>query len=240
MKIWRARRQSGASMVEFVVVAPIALLLILCIIQIGFLLVGKITLNHAAFMAARVGAVNNADAGQIKDAAYKVLLPFWQDSTESNELTRVTKAYAAGYIPNLGDGEPFSEHSILSVTVLNPSPASFRDFGYADPLLNKTVIPNDSLAYRSNTVGSASKQTLQDANLLKIKVTYGFKLKVPLMPGLIKSLMCGNLVGSSPVSDWGSSSMLPMDTSNCVKYYYFGRIPLTTYATVRMQSPAYQ
>ncbi len=232
MKIWRARRQSGASMVEFVVVAPIALLLILCIIQIGFLLVGKITLNHAAFMAARVGAVNNADAGQIKDAAYKVLLPFWQDSTESNELTRVTKAYAIGL--------PIEKLIYLDVQVLNPSPASFQDFGYADPLLNKTVIPNDSLEFRSNTVGSASKQTLQDANLLKIKVTYGFKLKVPLMPGLIKSLMCGNLIGSSPVTDWGSPSMLPMDSSNCLKYYSMGRIPLTSYATVRMQSPAYK
>lgn len=226
------RAAAGATMIEFVVVAPIALLLILCVIQTGFLLVAKITVNHAAFMAARAGAVSNANQTTITNAAYLVLMPFWQNASNSNDLTRVTAAYASGLATE--------RLLFLNASVLNPSAASFQDFGYADPVLNKTVIPNDSLAYRSNTVGAASQQTLQDANLLKVKVTYGYELKVPLMAGLMKSLMCGNLLFSSPVTDWGSPSMLPMDSSNCARYYVFGRVPITSYATVRMQSPAYK
>jgi hypothetical protein len=224
---WKAA--AGATMIEFVVVAPIALLLILCLIQTGFLLVAKIELNHAAFMGARIGAMNNADKSKITDAVYKVLLPFWQDASQTNDLERVSTAYVTG----------IGERLFLTVNVLNPSAASFQDFGYLDPVLKQTIIPNDSLAYRTNNVGSASQETLQDANLLKIKVTYGFKLKVPLMQGLLRSMMCGSLVSPSPVADWGSNSVIPMDSSDCV-YLALGRFPLTTYATVRMQSPAYK
>ena len=45
-------RQRGASMVEFTLVAPLAMLLILAIIQVGMVYAAKLTLNHAAFMAA--------------------------------------------------------------------------------------------------------------------------------------------------------------------------------------------
>lgn len=222
----RYKKNVGAAMIEFAIIAPFALLLIFAVVQIGFLYVGKTTVNHAAFMAARIGAVNNADQGAMKMAAYKVLLPFWQDSTNTNDYTRLQQAYLLGMA---------TEFTRLHVEIVNPSDVSFQDFGIPDGL-GHTVIPNDSLQYRDHAIGANSKQNIQDANLLKIRVTYGFELKVPLMASLVKSIMCG--INSGPVKAWNSSSPLPQDPTNCLQYYLWGRIPIVSYATVRMQSPA--
>jgi Flp pilus assembly protein TadG len=221
---------SGASMLEFALVSPLALVLVLAIIQIGMVYIAKLTVNQAAFMAARAGAVNNADENKMKDAFMRGLIPLYQNATNADDNLRLTGALAAAQLDR-----------VLYVHVLrrNPSDAAFRDFGIYDASVRRTKIPNDNLQFRDRTIGTNSQQNIQDANLLKIAVTYGYELKVPLMAALVRRTMCG--IGDSNVNAFGAGSNLfnAADPGDC-QYYLAGRIPIRSYATVRMQSPAYQ
>jgi hypothetical protein len=76
--------------------------------------------------------------------------------------------------------------------------------------------------------------------LLKLKVIYGYDLKVPLMASVMKRLMCG---GSTGVAAWGGTvSILDAEflptSKQCLLYYDRGRIPLEAWAIVDMQSRA--
>ncbi len=227
------RRQSGATLMEFVIVFPIAALLVMGLIQAGFVYMAKLTLNHATFMAARVGSTHNANTGKMREALLRGLIPFYQNNFETNDSTRLLKAW----------GEVELKEKINPLTKLerlNPSSKSFSDFGVKDPKINSTYIPNDNLEWRANTLGTQSQQNLRDANLLKIRVVYGYELKVPLMAGIIRRVMCS---GESAVEAWGDvsifQSVYPLANQNCA-YYLLGRMPIESTAIVEMQSPAYQ
>lgn len=79
-------------------------------------------------------------------------------------------------------------------------------------------------------VGQASGENIQDANLLKIEVVYGYKLIVPLVGPAIVRL----------IKQFGSSPAGGIDQALVDKIYEDGRIPLTATATVRMQTPAFK
>lgn len=227
------RRQPGASLVEFVIVFPLAVLFTLGLVQTGFIFMAKTTLNHATFMAARVGATHNASRSAMAEALARGLSPFYQDGSRSNDHTRLAMALAEARVDSL----LFSE-----LTVLSPSPEAFADFGVRDPVRKLTYIPNDNLAFRSQAVQPRSKMNLRDANLLKIRVVYGYEMKVPLMAGVIRRVMCG---GDAGVKAWGDVSLAESTFGLshpllCARYFQRGRLPIEAYALVEMQSPAYQ
>lgn len=228
-------RQRGATLMEFVIVFPIAAMLVLGLIQAGFIYMAKLTLNHATFMAARVGATHNADVGTMRTALVRGLIPFHQNNFEANDSQRLLAAWGRAQAENLN---PLTRPTLDR---LNPSPQSFSDFGVKDPKVKATYIPNDNLEWRSNALGKTSQQNLRDANILKIRVVYGYELKVPLMAGIIRRVMCS---GSSGVKAWGDVSMLQSvytpANMNCIRYYSQGRLPIESTAIVEMQSPAYQ
>ena len=85
------------------------------------------------------------------------------------------------------------------------------------------MIPNDNLMYRSTV--QRNGVNVQDANLLKIRVTYLYETKMPLTRYFFTPLMNANLTG---VLFGGQPEGITQDTG--------GRIPLVSYATVRMQS----
>jgi hypothetical protein len=228
------RRQSGATLMEFVIVFPIAALLVMALIQAGFVYMAKLTLNHATFMAARIGATHNANEGAIRDALVRGLIPFKQNSFETNDSQRLATA-----LGELKLKDEFIPWKRAKLELLNPSAQSFADFGVKEA--NKPVyIPNDNLEWRSNVIGAQSQQNLRDANLLKIRVVYPYELKVPLMAGLIGRVMCS---GEAGVEAWGNVSILAsvykLANPNCL-YYLNGRLPIESTAIVEMQTPAYQ
>jgi hypothetical protein len=232
-------REEGATMVEFAIVCPFALLLVLGIIQLGLMLTAKEVVNEAAFLAARAGAVQNADKKAMTDLLTKALIPFYQDTTDPNgPLSRVTAALGKSY----GDTVcvPFVR-CFLTVDILNPTTAAFQDFGLAPGSAseNHTYIPNDNLEFRSHSItGPSSGLSIQDANVLKIKVTYGYEIKVPLMQSVIKSVMCGFDTG---VDAFGRGNLtVPAGGNDCTNFYNQGRIPIVAYATVQMQTPAWE
>jgi len=225
------RGQRGVTMVEFAIVSPLALLLVLGIVQLGLMFVAKDIVNEAAFVAARAGAVDHAQSSTMTAALQKALIPFYQDTTDTNDYTRL----GAAWLKAQADlGNPLN----LNVQVLNPSPEAFTDFGLSDAQ-NHTYIPNDSLEYRTHAKdGQSSGQSIQDANALKIRVTYAYELKVPLMQAVFKSVMCGV---DSGVDAFGRASSSGLGTpTECQQYYSRGRVPIVTYATVQMQSPAWK
>jgi len=226
------RRPRGATLAEFVVVGPLAFVMVLAIVQLGFVFMARATVNHATFMAARQGSLHNADPGVIRSTLIKGLLPFYQDTTNGNAVSRMSAAWFAAQADAMMPGR-------VQLEILNPRTESFKDFGVPDPARgNKRFIPNDNLQFRSTLVGKKSAQTLMDANLLRIRVTYGYELKVPLIAHVYKRVMCGGTGGG--VNAFGDNTSLfeaHGTLSDCV-HYMQGRMPIVSYATVRMQSPA--
>lgn len=213
---------------------PFAMLFVLALIQVGFIYMAKLQLDHATFMAARIGSMNNAKPDVIEAALQRGLSPFYQDSTEASDSLRLGAAYAKSYVDvRLPWG--------TKVSVLNPSPEAFRDFGVRDPVSRVTYIPNDNLDWRSDALGRSSQLNLRDANLLKIHVLYGYELKVPLMAGILRRVMCG---GDSGVDAFGDVPVWQAvyaggNAARCL-YFMNGRIPIESSAIVRMQSRAEQ
>jgi hypothetical protein len=228
----RRRAQRGMSIVEFVVVSPFAFLVVLGLIQLGLMFTAKQIVNEAAFVAARAGAVQHAQVGPMRQALIKALIPFYQDTTITNDPQRLLYAW-------LGAQGDLAVPGRLEITVLNPNADVFNDFGLTDSN-NQTYIPNDNLNYRDHSVrGQASGLSIQDANVLKIRVTYAYQLKVPLMQSVVKSVMCGF---DSGVNAFGRGKGLltgVASAQDCIEYYLQGRVPIVSYATVQMQSPAW-
>ncbi|MEW7996631.1 MAG: DUF6531 domain-containing protein, partial [Candidatus Thiodiazotropha endolucinida] len=110
------------------------------------------------------------------------------------------------------------------IEIINPTIEAFDEFGreIVDPRTGDVHfgIPNSHLRWRERDVGR-SGVNIQDANLLKVKVTYGYQLKVPLMDRVIPAVM--RLVDPAHIH-----------------YYNARRLPITSVATVRMQSDAWR
>ena len=227
-------------MAEFVVAFPFAVLLVLGIIQLGLLYTAKEIVNEGAFMAARAGSVQNAQVDAMNSEMVKALEPFYQDLTQKNDATRLMMAYGHAKLDTLCI--PLV-HCFLKVERLNPTDDAFDDFGItSNAMQNHTYIPNDNLEYRPHsTQGPKSGMSIQDANALKIKVTYGYELKVPLMKRVFSAVMCGNFgtVRERAFTDWNSIIGLG-SIDDCVNFYLHGRAPIVSYATVQMQTPAWK
>lgn len=233
----RLSHMRGVSLIEFVIVFPLATLFVLGLIQTGMVYMAKLTLNNATFMAARQGSLHNANLDIIENELLRNTSPFYQDSTETNFAKRVAKAKLA-YEKTYLD----LDHLMLArpkVEILNPSPEAFTDFGLKDSKAGVTYIPNDNLEHRSLTVGTKSNLNIRDANLLKIRVVYPYELKVPLMAGVVTRVMCGGTIGVEAygnVSFW--QALFGPASQECLRYYSMGFIPIETFAIIEMQSRA--
>lgn len=210
--------QHGASMVEFTIVAPIITLLGLALLQYGMLFFAKNQINHASFMAARAGSMANAKLDVIANTYTKALIPLYGGGRNTAELAEsYAKAYAdLNLTPN------------LRIEMLNPTQESFTDWG-EDPQIRKKhggkrAIPNGGLAHRkSSDVKNNSGQNIQDANLLKLKITQGYLPKVPFVNTIYKHYL-----------RW----LDPGTDAFYTQIVNAGRIPVVTHVTLHMQSDA--
>lgn len=174
----------GAALIEFTVVALLALLpLSLGVLQVALLYVGKYTLNHAAFLAARAGAVNHADRRTIERYLAKGLAPLragaTQDLTAGNVLREGTRAYALAYAEVLRPDR-------TRVRILNPTAESFADHGRVRD--GRLEIPLD-VGQAGVGAGSRSGQSLADATLLRLRVDHCHPLIVPLVDRAIVGVL---------------------------------------------------
>ncbi|MET3009552.1 TadE/TadG family type IV pilus assembly protein [Stenotrophomonas koreensis] len=210
-----AHRQRGQSMVEFCIVVPLFLFLLLLILQMVLIYRAKSTLDYATFQAARTGAVNGADPDAMRNRLALGLVPLW---THSPDLGGVAAARAKT------QGELLLGHATLEV--ISPTKQmwnQFRERQYDGRL----ALPNDTLQYRNRAINAQTNVHIQDANVLRIKAQYDFPLIVPFVDRVI--------VGASRLLSEGPDTRLRRDL---ISGRY--RLPLVSSAEVRMQSPVYE
>ncbi len=167
--------QRGQAMVEYLIILPALLMLVLGAIQFALIYQAKFTLNYATFMAARQGALKNAKLTPIKDGLAGGMTPLFMRTTDTPFLDDLAKARVIAMI------EVFNPLT-TKVEIISPTKAAF------DALKQGTEIPNDNLMYRST---SGDGMSIQDANLLKIRVTYCVRLIVPFADRAIYALSNG-------------------------------------------------
>ena len=208
--------QCGATMVEFIYVAPALVGIGLAILQYSLLYVAKNQINHAGFMATRAGSMHNAAADSISTAYLRNLAPLYGGGRNAAELVEAVKRASAD----------MKGH--YRIELINPTRASFDDFN--DPSLKKVlrtdarVIPNSGLAMRDpGVIKNASKQNIFDANLLKVRITHGYRPGVPM----VSILLTGVLAAADDGKDKFASELLAV-----------GRIPISTDITLHMNSDA--
>lgn len=150
------------------------------------------------------------------------------------------------------------QNEMFEIRQLSPSLESFED--WAQPRVDERSgrivqgqdeIPNDNLhgrrtKSRPNTgmagyrgqepIGARSGQTLSDANILRLQLTYGVELKVPGISSLFLKVLrtwhgCDSTLGmlaNVSAGDW-----------RCV-YYAQHRLPVQATATIHMMSPVWR
>lgn len=224
-------RLHGAALIEFIVVAPTAMMLGLATMQAGLAFHAKSNLNYATFEAARAGSVNHAQVADITTALQRALVPYYGGGTTATEL-------AQSYGRVIAD----MANAPVRIEILSPTKESFDD--YASPALatkfgvSSRVIPNANLNFmtcpvdnpgcNSNPQSNSSGQTLADANLLKLRITYGIP-KEKQMP----------LVGRFYTF---ALSVLSADDPDVFRkgLVNAGRIPIVAHTVIRMQSEPYE
>ena len=212
-------RQRGQSLLEFCIVVPAFIFLVLVIFQFVLIYRAKTLLDFAALQAARAGAVSGVDASRMRSALETGMAPLYASSPD-----------VAGAAAARAKVEVLWKNPLLSprIEVISPTRAAYNEFRERQND-GRWALPNDNLAFRNANVGG-SGVNVQDANILKIKVTYPMPLIVPFVDRVIAGL--SDLVSGG--ESYRPASMLIEDPLTGHR-----RMPIESYAIVRMQSPVY-
>lgn len=193
--------QRGQSMTEYLIILPSLLLLVLGVIQFALIYQAKASLNYATFMGARQGALNNAKIASIIGGVVGGMTPFFMRTSSAPFLDDMAKARMIAAIE-------IANPNTAKVEIISPTKAAFAAFS---ELSTTGDIPNDNLMFRNSSVPSVLKDgdgmSIQDANLLKIRVTYCVKLMVPFVDRVIYALSTGiaSVKNMTQESYWASS-----------------------------------
>jgi TadE-like protein len=75
-----SRFSTAQAMVEFIIVVPVMLMLVLGIIQFALIYKAKLTLNYATFQTVRAGSLNNASLSEMQQAFSSNMAPLYTTS----------------------------------------------------------------------------------------------------------------------------------------------------------------
>ncbi len=214
------RHLRGQSLVEFLIVVPIFLFLVLAIFQMVLVYRAKTTLDYAALEAARMGAVKGAEMGAMKRGLIRGLMPLYATSPGTGGAATAWGRAKADI--DLGRA--------ATIEIISPTRRAWNDHKERQ-YDRRYALPNDSLAFRDRRVGS-SGMNVQDANILKIKVTYHYPLIVPFVDRVLRG-------DSDYVKPSGFIDPAKVKMSNRFGIWSHYRIPIESYAIVRMQTPIY-
>ncbi|HET9644228.1 MAG TPA: TadE/TadG family type IV pilus assembly protein [Burkholderiaceae bacterium] len=221
------KRQRGASLAEATIVLPLLLFSVLAVIQAALVFHAKSSVNYAVFQAARAGTMDHARIDTIKAAFKKAILPYYGGGRTTEELADSAAKVA----------EDVTDIS-LRIEILSPTRESFQDYNsprlqtelnQTEPVipnvgLDELTCPRDGPDCNSNPATNASGQTLLDANLLKLRITYGIPpAKQMPMVGRFYTWALNQL--NSAGGDSFKQALLDA-----------GRIPVVTQTVMRMQS----
>ncbi len=221
----------GATVVEFVVIVPILLFVLLGVLQAALAFHAKGNLTYAVFEAARAGGLEHAKPAAMFAAFGRALVPYYGGGSDSAELAQRLAMVRA----DLATGAARLE-------ILSPTSKSFDDF-YSPGLSARAgggvrVIPNTNLMMLrcprdrpdcpADPATNSSGQSLQDANLLALRVTYG-------IPRSKQIPMAGSFYAKAlQLAGVGQDDAFVADLLER------GRIPIVARATLRMSSEPFE
>ncbi|MBM3376178.1 MAG: hypothetical protein FJY35_08805 [Betaproteobacteria bacterium] len=183
-------RPSGMAMLEALIAAPLVLLLGLMLLQITLLAYGRLVVGYAAAEATRAAASAQISASAIDGGLSRGLTPLLGLSARDGVPGSETIASAAmrtrfHYLRGKAEGW-------IDWTLLSPTTATLEDWGkgtgrvVSPALWHSEAIP----APRSGVsgmepltglaVGRSSGQTFLDAGVIRLEVSVGLPLHVPL------------------------------------------------------------
>ncbi len=227
------RRQRGAATVEFYIVAFLAFIpLMMAILQLGMFMVAKNTVNTAAVMVARAGAASGGDRDAMQRAFATGVMPLYASTGLLWVGGGVQKDVSVGnyslvYMKAMGRAVVETKLPYNSITVLNPTAASFTDFGIDKPGVGR-IIPHTNLDVDRGKVGGASGQTRADALLLKVEIRYCYGMVFPIIDAMITEVLRWSTTDLSAHACYMNKEVL-------------GRgIPIVSQAVVRMTVPPVQ
>ena len=208
-------RQKAAALVEVQVVLLLGLLpLVLGTLQLALLLIANHVVHYATYQAARSGATAAADPAVMQRALAIGLMPLHLVTSDPVSPDNITSLALAAELRS-----SLATRLYARLTLLRPSAAAFADF--ATTVGNDRVLRNDSLLQQPLTAGARSHETVQQANVLQIQVSYCHELIVPLINRALLQLL--QTLDGDP---WHQAC------------YVVGRVPLVAQAAVSMQSDA--
>ena len=106
-----------------------------------------------------------------------------------------------------------------NIQIVNPTREAFQDFAVVNK--NNKEIPNNRLYVAPIFRGQRSQMNIQDANILKLRIIYGLQLKIPFVNTII--IKAASIFMKKPDHE---------------EYLKNNRLPISSTAIVRMQSPA--
>ncbi|MEM9174063.1 MAG: TadE family protein, partial [Myxococcota bacterium] len=175
----RTRRVGGQSAIEFLIVSPLILVLMMGGLQFALLYRAKLTLNLATFEAARRGAVSNATWASMDRALTMSMGALYAPGSDDD--TRIARGIdddlldRGAFLASARENVPWwgmpadANDSPVCIERLNPPDDAFAAFGYPGGTPGgPRELPNDNLAFRTRSVAlsSGSQLSIQDLNLL--------------------------------------------------------------------------
>ncbi len=214
------RRQQGQSLPEFLIVIPLFLFLVLLLFQLVLIYRAKTILDYAALEAARRGAVSQVDMDEMRSGLAYGLAPLYATDSGAGGVAMAFGRARTDIILN------------ANIEVISPTRAAWDQFN-EHQYDGRRALPNDNLSYRPREERGTGT-SVQDANVLKIKVDYDFPLIVPFVDLVLRG-------DSRYVRPEGFFDDARVDMKHPLlgagRHY---RIPLQSHAVVRLQSPVYQ
>jgi len=248
-----ARRQSGQSLVEHLILWPVLVLLTLGSVQMGLLFRTKSTMNNATFLAARAGALNYGNKDRMVDKLAEAMTPLYLKK-DPNVLKLLYQREVVKLDATLTVGLPFglgpAKAPLARIDVISPSSDVVKHFEAEQYELVKEdkkikevkfkQIPNDNLNVRDTTTkkvqvaGQTVEMNIQDANLLKIRAHWCYPLEVPMANKII--WLSIKQFGGMSSPHW-SNCESRTNNSELIDGYKKYYVPISAESTVRMQTP---
>jgi hypothetical protein len=214
-------------MVETIVIAPWIALLVGGAFQFALLYHAKTTLNYATFEATRAGSLNNARPNFIENAFARGMAPLYTHKNSVDEVKAGRDVVRQDLWGALPPNPPNPNTQYVRIEILNPRAEHFETSNHGIEVDDGYEIPNDNLMYRPPTIRAGV--SIQDANLLKLRVTYCYPMYVPVVNKTIATLV---LAATSPPD--GSLE------DRCLNAQRNPRLPIVAQSIFRMQSPAFR
>ncbi|WNG19465.1 TadE/TadG family type IV pilus assembly protein [Cystobacter fuscus] len=183
-------RESGQAAVEAALIIPMMVFMVLGIIQLGMMYQARLMTEYAAYRSARAGIVNHGSCVNMHYAALFAVLPTLGPTPLGNPgrvdtLDRAIQVYAEYAEEGMNSPRLFhipGQLEKLRVEVLNPKRSQISGLfsTYGDAMKAQEIDYDD-----------VRDDTIVAANLLTVRITYFYEMRIPFANWLIHGWFMG-------------------------------------------------